>query len=329
LKKISFGLAVVGLMVATLLIGLYGFRPITTALFSVGAWSFLLFCGWQLVTMSFLGLCWWVAAAENGPGYAAAFMWGRTIRDSAGSCLPFSQLGGFVLGARAAVLHGVAGTVATLSLVVDLTAEFLAEILFAIAGLIVLLLHSSDNTLTQPILISLAVALVAAALVLGLQKRAAPLLVRFGRNLLRGQFAGQLRPDGGEQDRLDRELAAMYGHTGRVALCVAGHLVGWFFKGIGNWMAFRLLGADIDLVSGLAIEGLLHALLIPAFVIPGYAGVQEAGYAGLGALFGIPPEISLSVSLLRRGRDLAIGVPVLLMWQLVEMRRLQKPSTAR
>lgn len=315
-------------MVATLLIGWYGFRPIATGLLSVGVWGFLLFCAWQLVTMSVTGLCWRLVAPLNGPGHIAPFVWGRMIRDSAGSCLPFSVVGGFVLGVRAAVLHGIAATVATLSLVVDLTAEFLAEILFGIGGLLVLLVRSTDLSLTRPILIGLAVALVAAALVLWLQKRAAPLLLGFGRNILRGQFTGRVaQEEGADQDGAawDHELAAMYDHTGRIALCTAGHLVGWLCKGVGNWLAFRLLGSDIDLLTGLAIEGLLHALLIPAFVVPGYAGVQEAGYAGLGALFGIPPEISLSVSLLRRARDLALGVPILLIWQLVEMRRLHKP----
>ena len=123
----------------------------------------------------------------------------------------------------------------------------------------------------------------------------------------------------------EHELAAMYGHTGRMALSTAIHLLGWLCKGIGNWIAFRLLGSDIDFMEALAIEALLHALLIPAFVVPGYAGVQEAGYAGIGALFGIPPEISLGVSLLRRARDIAIGTPILLVWQLVEMRRLRDP----
>ena len=74
----------------------------------------------------------------------------------------------------------------------------------------------------------------------------------------------------------------------------------------------------------MAIEGLLHALLIPAFIVPGYAGVQEAGYAGLGALFGLSPEISIGVSLLRRARDIAIGIPILLVWQVWEMRRLRQ-----
>jgi hypothetical protein len=57
--------------------------------------------------------------------------------------------------------------------------------------------------------------------------------------------------------------------------------------------------------------------------------VQEAGYAGLGIVFGIPPELSLGVSLVRRGRDLVVGVPILLVWQLLEMRQLRIDPTRR
>jgi hypothetical protein len=58
-----------------------------------------------------------------------------------------------------------------------------------------------------------------------------------------------------------------------------------------------------------------------AIVVPGQAGVQEAAYAGIGALFGQPPELSLGVSLLRRARDLALGIPILLIWQSAELQR--------
>ena len=56
----------------------------------------------------------------------------------------------------------------------------------------------------------------------------------------------------------------------------------------------------------------------------GPRGVQEAGYIGLGALFGIPAELALGAALLRRGRDLAWGVPILLAWQWREVRRLRR-----
>jgi uncharacterized membrane protein YbhN (UPF0104 family) len=115
----------------------------------------------------------------------------------------------------------------------------------------------------------------------------------------------------------------MYGDSGRLALGAALHLLGWIGKGVGNWIAFWLLGSNVGLMEALAIEGLLHVMLAAAVLVPGYAGVQEAGYVGLGALFGVPPEVSLGVSLIRRARDLAIGVPILLIWQIFEMRRLR------
>ena len=37
--------------------------------------------------------------------------------------------------------------------------------------------------------------------------------------------------------------------------------------------------------------------------------------------------MSIAVSLLRRGRDVVVGIPILLIWQFVEVRRLQaKPN---
>jgi len=42
----------------------------------------------------------------------------------------------------------------------------------------------------------------------------------------------------------------------------------------------------------------------------------------LGATFGVTPETALALSLLKRGRDLAIGVPALLVWQMLESGRV-------
>ena len=56
--------------------------------------------------------------------------------------------------------------------------------------------------------------------------------------------------------------------------------------------------------------------------MPGAIGVQEAGYLGLGSLFGVPPELALGVSLLRRARELCWGLPILALWQWQEVRRL-------
>jgi putative membrane protein len=310
------GLAVLGLMGGTALAAWFGFAPIGKAILSVGGGGFALFCGWQVVVFGLLGLAWW-SVVPLAHRRLPVLVWGRMVRDSAACCLPFSQVGGFLLGARAASLHGLSWRKAILSMVVDLTAEFISELLFAAAGLLVLLNVMSDQSKILPLTGAAIAALGLGWGVFRLHGKALPVLVRFGEKIL-GNWA-----QGGLTGGSPGDLAELYAEPRRLVLATALHLIGWVGKGIGNWLAFRLLGADLSLLDALAIEGLLHALLIPAFVVPGYAGVQEAGYAALGALFGLSPEISIGVSLLRRARDIALGIPILLVWQMWEMRKLK------
>ena len=68
------------------------------------------------------------------------------------------------------------------------------------------------------------------------------------------------------------------------------------------------------------IDSLLVAIRGFAFVVPNALGVQEGAYIMLCGMFGVPPEVALALSLLRRGRDFTIGVPALLAWQILEGR---------
>jgi len=317
LKLLSLALLVLGVTGATLLIGWYGLDPILAAILSVGRGGFAAYCAWQVATFAILGVAWY-AIAPPGRKKLGHFIWGRMVRDAGASCLPFSQVGGFVMGARAVRLCGVPTAIATISTAVDLTAEFVAEILFLIIGLMIWLAKARDINLVTPIAAGLAASVLAGVLAMKLQSRSAALLVKFGRRMI-GQFFTS-------DEIADEELAEMYRHTGRLALGTFWHLIGWVAKGGGNWIAFQLLGAPVDLATALAIEALLHAMLAAAFVVPGFAGVQEAGYAGLGQLFGIAPEISIAVSLLRRARDLAVGIPILLAWQFVEFKFLPRAA---
>jgi len=116
---------------------------------------------------------------------------------------------------------------------------------------------------------------------------------------------------------------ALYHRRGRVALSVALHLLGWCASGVWLWVVFRVLGFRLTLPSAIAIQALLEGLRSATVFIPAAIGVQEAGYAALVPLFGLSPEAGVAASLLRRARDIAIGVPVLLLWQLVEARRIR------
>jgi uncharacterized membrane protein YbhN (UPF0104 family) len=51
-------------------------------------------------------------------------------------------------------------------------------------------------------------------------------------------------------------------------------------------------------------------------------GVIEGGYVVVGGLFGLSPEFALALSLIKRVRDITIGLPALAIWQAMEGRRL-------
>lgn len=319
MKRLSYFLALAGVLIALLLVSWFGFGNVVNAVSRIGWSEFGVIIGWQIVIFVIVGLAWDVITPARTMRRPWVLIWGRMVRDASANCLPFSQVGGFVFGARAVTLHGVEWHTAAASTVVDVTAEFLAQIAFACIGLGVLLARAPGSGIAVPVEAGIGVAVLACFAFVWVQKGAAPLFARIGRRI-----AGNWFSDAEERfDVFQTELGLIYGHAGKLALGFLIHLIGWLCTGVSGWIAYRALGVPIDFDDALAIEALLSAAAAVAFLVPVNAGVQEAGYAGLGAIFGVPPEISLGVSLVRRARDIVVGVPILLIWQFVEMRRLR------
>lgn len=319
-KTLPILLAILGLTLATVLVGYFGFDSVAETVTSIGWGGFAILVAWQAGLFFVLGAAWDVLvprAQARRPWWT--FTWARAVRDSAANCLPFSQMGGFVFGARTLTMHGVGWPVATASTVVDVTAELLAQIGFAAIGLVILMIEMPNSALTLPLAVTLVAAVAASAGFIWTQRGAAPLVRRLGAAIAGDWFTGT----GERIDAFQAALDALYRHGGSIALAVCIHLVGWLATGVAGWLAYRLLGAEISLPSVLALEALLNVALAMAFLVPGAAGVQEAAYAALGTFFGVPAELSLGVSILRRAKDLALGLPVLLIYQFVEVRRLR------
>jgi uncharacterized membrane protein YbhN (UPF0104 family) len=114
----------------------------------------------------------------------------------------------------------------------------------------------------------------------------------------------------------------LYRRRARLALSVGLHLASWIASAAGVWLALRLSGVEIGLGAVMAIESLVLAVRSATFFAPMGVGVQEAAYALIGPVFGLSLEMSLALSLLKRARELAIGLPALLIWQGLEGRRL-------
>jgi putative membrane protein len=319
-KKLSIALAVFGLAVGTALVGSFGFSKVAAVVGSVGWAGFAVICSWQFVVFLPIGLGWDQLGRARGVHRPLLFLWARMVRDASANCLPFSQLGGFVFGARALTLHGIAWPLATATTVVDITAEFIAELGFVGLGLTILLSQVPRAAhLAVPIETGLGLAILGIAVFVSLQHGAGPLFARIASRIVGREMRGARQGIAA----LNAELGAVYRRPGRLLASFLLHFVGWVLSGMADWIAFHAIGVPVDVDQALAIEALLSGVAAFAFLVPVSAGIQEASYAGFGALFGIPPEMSLAVSLIRRARDLAVGLPILLTWQMVEMRRLR------
>lgn len=316
--------ALVGLCGAAYLFFRIGFHAIVDAAVSVGWSGFALLCVYGLANFALLGLAWLVLASPVTPSRAATFCWGRAVRDSAGDVLPFSQFGGMVIGARAVMLRGISGSEAFGSTIVDITLEMIAQIAFILTGLVILVvqlpgLRALPMMRTAALGVLIAIILVATFVLA--QRRGFALLERIARRFLP---AAELAA--GE---FDQAVNRIHGQPGRMGAGLALHFAGWLSAAFGTWLALALIGHPISFWGAIAIESLLCAARSAAVFVPAAIGVQEAGYAVMMPLFGLPADIGIAVSLLKRAREVALGVPVLLSWQIAEGRRALFPPTLR
>jgi len=80
-------------------------------------------------------------------------------------------------------------------------------------------------------------------------------------------------------------------------------------RGCGDVDRLSLAGVPIALDVAVALECAVFAMRSAAFPVPSGLGVQEGGYAMIGAFLGVPPETALALALVKRGRDLILANP--------------------
>jgi putative membrane protein len=310
--------AVVGLAVATAVVGYFNFGAVLAAMRPIGVPGFLAVIAAQLVLFIPLGLAWWRVAPGESVDRAPAFIWARLLREAASDVLPFSQLGGLAIATRAVVLGGTATPIALGSSLVDVTIEIAAQLIYTLVGVVLLAQHlglaaARSDRLLYGVLVGMAIG---AAIVGGMV-----VTQRRGLNVI-GRLVNRLAPSAGQHAAAVTE-AVEGAYRRPLLLCesLTLHVLAWFGAAGGTWLILLLIGRPLPFLSVVAIESLLFAIRNAAFIVPSGLGVQEGAYALLGPLFGLPVEAALALSLLKRARDISVGVPMLLSWQLAESRR--------
>jgi putative membrane protein len=275
--------------------------------------------------MALMGLAWGVLLRGAEPWVA---VWGRFVRDAGSEVLPLSQVGGYVLGTRAVALAGVPATQGAASTIVDVTLEFVAQLAYVALGLVWLLRLHAGGIDPELGVLGLAVASCLAIAFIAVQRRGMRYVDRIARIL--GQGWAEKTAAGAAA--LHQALEAIYLLRGSVRVSLALHLACWIASASEVSVALWFAGQPLPFGDAMVIESFVHAIRTTAFVVPNSMGVQEGAYILLGGAFGLSPEMALALSLLKRARDLTIGLPVIALWQAIEggqlMRRLSRKAVA-
>jgi glycosyltransferase 2 family protein len=310
-------IAVVGTALAFYILKSTGLKPILLAATAVGWRGFAILYLYQLGQFVLLGAAWYALIPASHPARPLVFIWARMVRDATSELLPFSHLGGIVLGARTAIAQGVPLPVAFGSIVTDVTAEMLAQIAFTAAGIVILMTSTPDDpaafSVTGSAAFGLVTIVVSSAAFLAFQ--------RYGSTLTT-KLISRLFPNAAAvTESVVNCIQEIYRRPVRVGLSVLFHCGGWAASALSTWIALLLMGVNARVWPVLALESLVCAVRSVAFWMPNGFGVQEAAYAAIAPLFGIGTEVGLAISLLKRARDAAVGVPILLFSQWLEGRR--------
>jgi putative membrane protein len=321
MKVLPIVAVILGVTVMAALVAYFGAGAVMGSLAAVGLGGFAAVCLIHLALTGLMGLA-WRALLPGAP--AGRVMWARLMRDSGSEALPLSQVGGYVLGVRALALAGVPATLGAASTIVDVTLEFLAQLAYTALGLALLVRSQPETQVAVPVLLGMAVAGAAAGAFVLVQHRGLDYFDRLARRI----GSGWIERGAAGAAALHSALAEIYRHRAGLWVSLVLHLVCWIASAIQVWVVLHIAGQPLSFSAVLAIESLLYAIRTAAFFIPQAVGVQEGAYILLGAGFGLTPEMSLALSLLKRGRDLAIGLPAVAIWQALEGHALWRRRAA-
>lgn len=307
-----------GLGLATWLLASYGIERIFDLLGHAGWFGILAVIAFHLVQVLFSALGWRTITGPTSPRLGlGSFLVLRWVREAVNNLMPVAQIGGEFVASRLLQQRGLKLASAIAGTVADVTIQVVTQILFTLLGLTLLLHSVGDSDIAGYLLSGLLVAALLVAGLLGAQWLGLAALVeqgiaRLGRTM---GWAATANVEG-----LHKALIDCYRAPGRVALAALWQTISWLLGGVEICLALHFLGHDVGIGPGLIIESLGQALKAAGFAVPGALGVQEGGYIVICQALGLSPEIAIALSLMKRLREVALGVPGLVFWQRTEAK---------
>jgi hypothetical protein len=116
-------------------------------------------------------------------------------------------------------------------------------------------------------------------------------------------------------------LGFMTGRRPALARAMTLQIANFFANAAELWLTLLLMGIPAGFATALLLESLSMSARSAAFLIPSGWGAQEASLVALGAVAGLPVDSALALGLVKRAREIAVGLPGLAAWAIAEHRR--------
>ena len=292
-----------------------------------------LLSGWCLPAVALLHLvqqagcgCAWRCLLDEPRPSRWSFFRIRWIRASIAALAPVSGVGAALVAVRLARRAGLRLDIASASLTLDATVEMIAQIIFTALGFGLLLIAAPEARILDWAVATLLVSSLIAAAFVAAQRTGGMRVIEFGLLKLARRWPRFLPLT---EARLHDQLMRL--HQQPRALSAAGflHFGSWLLGAGEIWLILAALGHPASPAKCVIIESLSMIGRSAGFFVPGALGVQEVAVVVVGKLVGLPVETAIIIAIVKRVRDVVIGVPGLLAWQWAEGFRIEISQIAK
>jgi putative membrane protein len=319
LKLTIYLLGFAGAALFTILLVRQGAMSVGSAVATAG-WAVLGIAAFHLIPIFLDAIAWYVLFPRALRPCWQSLYWMRWVGESISNLVPSAAVGGDIVRARLATITGTPMAGAAASVIVDVTLGVVTQIAFTLLGLVLLVRATGRSSLVGPTVIGAVIGIVAiagfyVAQRLGIFRFVSVIITR----LVKSKEWSSLVQSG---ETLDQTVRDFYSRRNGVITCCIVTMVSLIGSSGEIYIALVALGLHASFLNALILQSMAMTVRSAAFPVPGQLGVQESGYLVIGNLLGIPGETAFAISLLARFRDLLVGVPALVVWQVIEGRRL-------
>ena len=193
----------------------------------------------------------------------------------------------------------------------DLMLEAVAQIVFTLAAVAIVVSVGSDRSWIGWTEGGLAASTLGLAAFVGIQRMGGLRLIEAAAERLMRRWPSL--PLAGLRG-LHADLMKLQAKPSVIARGVAWHTLSWAMGAAEVWLILRAMDHPVSPATGFVIESFGMMARSAAFAVPGALGVQEGGFVFAAGLFGLPAEAAVALSMVKKLRELIVGGVGIAVW---------------